>query len=917
MTLDVLRAAQQAAGTQAEPGLPLNRLRFTLEYAETPDASAERTRISALVSGNNFSLELLDELLPEFLILQFPGVERRVSPESQFSAADTLVDSLGLVSAVPDVGSTYITAPDDPSRTEGIGDLFLGLTCWVKEDPLTPDWAVKSIRADRVWARGIKGNGVVIAQPDSGVAQHSELTGVLDLSKAANTLDGTNDPTDPLSSSMGNPGHGTATASVVASRQSGLVFGSAPAAKVVPIRCLDNVVLGLDPTPVARAILHAVRINADVISMSLGGGLFSPAMSRALEVAAKAGIIIVSAAGNCVQPIVVYPARDRNVVGLAGTNHLDKPWKGTSRGANVSVSAPAENVTVARRTPDDNGVEANKPSQGTSFATALTAGVAALWIERFGRSHLKQQAQRLGLTVNQLFRFAVRHTARKPASWPKGMGTGIVNAEALIDFDPKNIASIAAPETTETQADAPLVAALDEAFEGIETGFDDWPRIGAETIYLLNDAWLREERSAGIPVESTFRPKASSGTSTRMPEDIKSRLESRDDSHGFLAPIATGVAERSPARHIAAGAPTSAESSRALTESAALDRLRGDQANAVIERADRTFRALESRGLGDRNAQAEVMQNARSAIETLATGDPSSLDTSQRVVLEALVRLTDRPAYRVQNGSIDPNDPLYGEWGGFLDLIIDLPSWTRSVGRINMDGTHIGTGFVMGGGQIMTNRHVLEACADEFFGPSGQRWQMERGAVTIDFSDAGDGSLELPIKAVNMAGPNPINGLENLQNLDAAILALEDPANAPPALPFARNFDDQADMVIVGFPARPGTSAFIDPATGEPNIEIARRLREIFGTDYGRKYVAPGATIDGPGEIADDTKNWIASHDCTTLGGNSGSVLIQFNSQPAVAGLHFSGAPMTANKAHALGRVDAQASIELPGAIWI
>lgn len=915
MSLETLRVAQRLAAEAGETGLPANRLRITLEYEKAPDIDGERARVEALVDGPNFSLEAIDPLLPNFLVLQFPGVERRISPETQFAAADALVDELGLVSAVPDVGASFITAPDDPSRTEGIGDLFLGVTCWAKEESLAPDWSVKAIKAPNVWAQGTTGAGVVIAQPDSGVATHSELTDALDLSKAANTLDGTDDPTDPLSSTMGNPGHGTATASVVASRQDGNVFGSAPGAKVVPIRCLNNVVLGLDPTPVAKAILHAVHIEADIVSMSLGGGFYSPVMAAAIRQAVQRGIIVIAAAGNCVQPIVVYPARDVNVIGMAGTDHEDKPWKGTSRGKRVTAAAPAENVRVARRTPDDGGNEAAKPSQGTSFATALTAGVAALWVEHFGRDHLRTEAARLGVSVNALFGSVLRSSARKPAGWPNGMGAGIVDAEALLSMDPASIHSIGTPETPDAVSDDALVAMIDQTFDDAEIGSVDWKRIGAETVYLLNDSWLRSERAAGIPVESATRPRVSTGTRTRLPAEVRARIE--QDS-GFQPPVGIqNTAHRTFARHLAAGAPGTTESSRSLTENAAIDRLRNGQSDEVVNRASAMLTALEGRGIGDRNAQANVMQEARAVISAVGEGRADDLNVSQRVALEALVRLTDRPAYRVINGSIDYNDPLYGEWGGFLGALIDLPSWTRSVGRINLDGTHIGTGFVMGGGRIMTNRHVLEACADEIIGPGGQNWQLERGAVTIDFSDSGDGSQSYSIGGVEMAGPNPINGLENLRNLDAAILNLvEDVSNLPPPLPFAKNLDTGADMVVIGFPARPGTSAIVDPKTGIPSHEIANRLKEIFGTDYGRKYVAPGAVLDAPGDVAGDIKEWILSHDCTTLGGSSGSVVIQFNAQPAVAGLHFSGAPMTANKAHALGQVNRSPLGPLPDAIW-
>ena len=48
-------------------------------------------------------------------------------------------------------------------------------------------------------------------------------------------IDDDNDPTDPLTES-GNPGHGTGTASVLVSLESYIVTGSAPKARLMPIR---------------------------------------------------------------------------------------------------------------------------------------------------------------------------------------------------------------------------------------------------------------------------------------------------------------------------------------------------------------------------------------------------------------------------------------------------------------------------------------------------------------------------------------------------------------------------------------------------------------------------------------------------------------------------------------------------------
>jgi serine protease len=124
----------------------------------------------------------------------------------------------------------------------------------------------------RAWTRfPSRGKGILIGQPDTGIAEHQEVDrAALDLDRAADILDGDKDPTDPLIPGTANPGHGTGTASVVISREAGVMVGSAPEATLVPIRCTTDVKI-FDGTPVAAAIEHATRVRCDVITMSLGG----------------------------------------------------------------------------------------------------------------------------------------------------------------------------------------------------------------------------------------------------------------------------------------------------------------------------------------------------------------------------------------------------------------------------------------------------------------------------------------------------------------------------------------------------------------------------------------------------------------------------------------------------------------------
>jgi hypothetical protein len=84
---------------------------------------------------------------------------------------------------------------------------------------------------------------------------------------------------------------GTATASVVVSRELRQATWSAPEATLVPLRSNRSVVLALDGD-VARAVESARESGCHVITMSLGRVGFSPAMRAAIDATIADGIIV-------------------------------------------------------------------------------------------------------------------------------------------------------------------------------------------------------------------------------------------------------------------------------------------------------------------------------------------------------------------------------------------------------------------------------------------------------------------------------------------------------------------------------------------------------------------------------------------------------------------------------------------------
>jgi hypothetical protein len=304
-----------------------------------------------------------------------------------------------------------------------------------KPDRYSFDWAPVKLKIPEVRKEyGVTGKGIKIAHIDTGIAVHDEIAGI-DPADGINLFNENTGALDPLTDPSGflNPGHGTATSSLFMSDSAGHVDGVSPGACIYPIRAIRTVIR-LTQWRVARAIDRARECGAHVISMSLGG-IWSWVLWEAIRRAEKENILILAAAGNCVK-IVVYPARYKRCLAVAGTTYDDTRWRGSCRGKTVDVCAPAQYVWCASRKRNDTSRDVVGAGEGTSFAVALTAGVAALWLERNGRDKLINSLSREDKLMD-LFRREIRRTSRQPTP-PLGdeMGKGIVNAHALLSADP-------------------------------------------------------------------------------------------------------------------------------------------------------------------------------------------------------------------------------------------------------------------------------------------------------------------------------------------------------------------------------------------------------------------------------------------------------------------------------------------------
>jgi len=260
-----------------------------------------------------------------------------------------------------------------------------------------PQFYIPQIMADRAWNDGYihaaRGNPLVrVAVLDTGVDYtHPDFTTTSGGTRILTSPAGTGPPlgggfivgrdfvppedNDP----MDEEGHGTMVAGFIgaAADNSIGIAGVAWEPRLMPVRVLDEYGSGTNAM-IVKGLAFAKANGANVVNMSLGGPVYSAALDAAVRDLAAAGIVIIAASGN-ESAEVCYPAALPDAIAVGSVDDQDRYSSFSNFGDELALVAPGEGPVGLVSTRWTGGYDAG---DGTSFATPLTAGVAALLLSQ-------------------------------------------------------------------------------------------------------------------------------------------------------------------------------------------------------------------------------------------------------------------------------------------------------------------------------------------------------------------------------------------------------------------------------------------------------------------------------------------------------------------------------------------------------
>lgn len=384
-------------------------------------------------AGTVFNRNMAPQTIPNEAIVKIkPGVNPNVFTASLGRVGGRVKDSFDLDSRVFLIQSQGRSAEDlvstfrqDPSVEFSEPNYWFSLTQQIGPAPaaaqpvqaaarrvnapndelFSKQWHLERVHALEAWNQTMGNKDLIVAVVDTGVDyNHPDLAGTVIKGKDFTGEDPKGlDPIDSF-------GHGTHVAGIIAAHANNQigVAGVAPNVKILAVKVL-SAKGGGSLFAIAGGIKYSVDNGAKIVNLSLGGPAVTDLISTSIGYwATKKGALLMAAAGNSANEVGTPARIDDYYMAVAATDEQDKLAKFSCFGKELSVSSPGTVIwatTPSYHVPlNDYGYAMNyAPLQGTSMATPLAAGIAALvwskhpeWNAKQVRAQLEKSSVDLG-----------------------------------------------------------------------------------------------------------------------------------------------------------------------------------------------------------------------------------------------------------------------------------------------------------------------------------------------------------------------------------------------------------------------------------------------------------------------------------------------------------------------------------------
>ena len=303
-----------------------------------------------------------------------------------------------------------------------------------------------------------------------------------------------------------------------------------------------------------------------------------------------------------------------------------------------------------------------------------------------------------------------------------------------------------------------------------------------------------------------------------------------------------------------------------------------DDPAAVAERLERWLESSES--VTDettpedpvlasvREERGRILAAGVDGLNKVVEGRDTDLTPDESFGMEAIVLLEGRPAILIQDGDFLAAPR---EWQALESRRARIRDVIARVGRVEVDGhvdfDWVGTASLVAPNTLMTNRHVAEEFSRRGYDGA---WRFKQGmASRLDFREELGATSPLEFEIIGIIGVHDEHDLALLRvdTSSADGTALPEPLTVSSGEP-----DDllSRQVYVVGYPAWDGRRNEPEP------------MRRIFMDIFNVKRLQPGKTVAYP------TPHPALQHDCSTLGGNSGSPVVDLETHEVI-GLHFGG----------------------------